>query len=64
MFDRCREDGDMITHFRLDADNKTPALIVWFNIINNVLKMFAKEFNNIPSIEVTGAIIKYKVSKD
>jgi hypothetical protein len=44
----CRIASDHISFLRHDA---TTASIAWFNIINNVLKIFAKEFNYIPPIE-------------
>jgi hypothetical protein len=44
----CDIGSDHISFLRHD---KTPVSIAWFNIINNVLKMFAKELNNVPPIE-------------
>ena len=44
----CDIGSDHISFLRHD---KTPASIAWFNIINNVLKMFAKEFYQVPPIE-------------
>jgi hypothetical protein len=46
--DLCSIGSDYISFLRHD---KTPASIALFNVRNNVLMMFAKEFNNIPPIE-------------
>lgn len=44
----CDIASDQISFLRHD---KTPVSIAWFNIINNVLKMFAKDFYQVPPIE-------------
>ena len=46
--DLCSIASNHISFLRYDA---TTASIAWFNIINNVLRMFAKECNNIAPIE-------------
>ena len=44
----CSIESDKISFLRYD---KTPASIALFDIIDDVLRMFAKEFNRIPPIE-------------
>jgi len=44
----CSIESDKISFLRHD---KTPASIALFNILNNNLMMFEKEFNHVPPIE-------------
>jgi hypothetical protein len=56
----CSIESDKISFLRHD---KTPASIALFNILNNNLMMFEKEFKHIPPIE-RGHWISYQIHRD